>query len=190
MPTLATGPLCREGVESELLPPADYVMVAVSDTGRGIDKAARSHLFEPFFTTKEAGRGTGLGLWTVYGIVKQSGGEIRVSSEPRKGASFRIYLPAVTGDADRPPADETQRAEASMGSTGTILLVEDEASVRQLVRGILHKQGYQVIEAPDPLVVLEIAGAESGPIDLLPTDVIMPGMNGRALADRAPPDPA
>src|ERR1700733_9128116 len=166
------------------LRPGDYVMLAISDTGFGMDSETQSHIFEPFFTTKGP-KGTGLGLFTVYGIVKQSGGYIWVYSEPGKGSTFKIYLPRVAETVESPaqivvPADSV----AAEPGTETILLVEDEANLRYLARQFLEKQGYRVIEAADGAVAMQIAVAHEGTIHLLLTDVIMPGMNGRELAQR------
>jgi PAS domain S-box-containing protein len=166
------------------LRPGDYVMVAISDTGAGMDAETQSHIFEPFFTTKGT-KGTGLGLSTVYGIVKQSGGYIWVYSEVGKGTTFKIYLPRVasTGEAVMPVATPVEQQKAEPG-TETILLVEDEANLRYLARQYLEKQGYKVIEAADGAVAMQIAVAHEKMIHLLLTDVIMPGMNGRELAQR------
>jgi PAS domain S-box-containing protein len=164
--------------------PGDYVMIAISDTGIGMDTETQSHIFEPFFTTKGP-KGTGLGLSTVYGIVKQSGGYIWVYSEIAKGTTFKIYLPRVAsteeGIAQIAAPAEMQRVEPG---TETILLVEDEANLRYLTRQYLEKQGYRVIEAADGAVAMQIAVAHEAVIHLLLTDVIMPGMNGRELAQR------
>jgi PAS domain S-box-containing protein len=159
-----------------------YVMLAISDTGAGMDSETQSHIFEPFFTTKGP-KGTGLGLSTVYGIVKQSGGYIWVYSEPGKGTTFKIYLPRVA-EAAETPALVAIPAESTEPGTETILLVEDEANLRYLARQYLEKQGYRVIEAADGAVAMQIAVAHEGVIHLLLTDVIMPGMNGRELAQR------
>ena len=166
------------------LRPGDYVMLAISDTGQGMDSETQSHIFEPFFTTKGL-KGTGLGLSTVYGIVKQSGGYIWVSSEPSKGTTFKIYLPRVAEKTES-PAQVAVPAEVAAAEPGTetILLVEDEANLRYLARQFLEKQGYRVIEAADGAVAMQIAVAHAGIIHLLLTDVIMPGMNGRELAQR------
>jgi len=166
------------------LRPGNYVMLAISDTGAGMDTETQSHIFEPFFTTKGP-KGTGLGLSTVYGIVKQSGGYIWVYSEPGKGTTFKIYLPRVA-EATESPAVVALPAEAVAAEPGTetILLVEDEANLRYLARQYLEKQGYRVIEAADGAVAMQIAVAHEGVIHLLLTDVIMPGMNGRELAQR------
>jgi DNA-binding response OmpR family regulator len=162
----------------------DYVLLTISDTGFGMDAETQSHIFEPFFTTKGT-KGTGLGLSTVYGIVKQSGGYIWVASEPGKGTSFKIYLPRVAERAETPavviPAEDTASMEPG---TETILLAEDEANLRYLARQFLEKQGYRVIEAADGAAAMQIAVAHEGVIHLLLTDVIMPGMNGRELAQR------
>jgi PAS domain S-box-containing protein len=163
----------------------DYVMVSISDTGAGMDSETQSHIFEPFFTTKGT-KGTGLGLSTVYGIVKQSGGYIWVYSELGRGTTFKIYLPRVPSIEE--PAVHTIAAPALFQKvepgTETILLVEDEANLRYLARQYLEKQGYRVIEAADGAVAMQIAVAHEGVIHLLLTDVIMPGMNGRELAQR------
>ena len=166
------------------LKPGNYVTLAISDTGAGMDAETQSHIFEPFFTTKGQA-GTGLGLSTVYGIVKQSGGYIWVYSEPDKGTTFRIYLPRAT-EAMENLAQTATPTEAGAAPPGkeTILVVEDEANLRYLARQFLEKQGYRVIEAADGAVAMQIAVAHEGPIHLLLTDVIMPGMNGRELAQR------
>jgi PAS domain S-box-containing protein len=164
--------------------PGQYVMLAISDTGMGMDTETQTHIFEPFFTTKGT-KGTGLGLSTVYGIVKQSGGFIWVYSEPGQGTSFKIYFPRVAERAEvaalSAPAEEAAATEAG---TETILLAEDEANLRYLARQFLEKQGYKVIEATDGAAAMQIAVAHEGVIHLLLTDVIMPGMNGRELAQR------
>jgi CheY-like chemotaxis protein len=166
------------------LKPGNYVMLAISDTGAGMDSETQSHVFEPFFTTKGP-KGTGLGLSTVYGIVKQSGGYIWVYSEPGKGTTFKIYLPRVaeTGESAAQVAAPAESVATEPG-TETILLVEDETNLRYLARQFLEKQGYRVIEAADGAVAMQIAVAHEGVIHLLLTDVIMPGMNGRELAQR------
>ncbi|MGA8618434.1 MAG: ATP-binding protein [Candidatus Sulfotelmatobacter sp.] len=166
------------------LKPGNYVMLAISDTGAGMDSETQSHIFEPFFTTKGP-KGTGLGLSTVYGIVKQSGGYIWAYSELGKGTTFKIYLPRVAEIAESPAqvAAATESVPIEPG-TETILVVEDEANLRYLARQFLEKQGYRVIEAADGAVAMQIAVAHEGVIHLLLTDVIMPGMNGRELAQR------
>jgi two-component system, cell cycle sensor histidine kinase and response regulator CckA len=165
--------------------PGRYVMLKVSDTGCGMDATLQAHIFEPFFTTKEKGKGTGLGLATVYGVIKQSGGYIWVDSEPGKGATFRVYLPEVQEPADTIP-EEKIPVKLACG-TRTILLVEDEPSLRKLARTILREAGYTVLEASDAIQAMEIAKETSSAIDLLLTDVVMPGMSGRALADELSP---
>jgi two-component system, cell cycle sensor histidine kinase and response regulator CckA len=162
--------------------PGDYVMLAVSDDGCGMDKATLANLFEPFFTTKEVGEGTGLGLATIYGIVKQNKGFINVHSEPDKGSSFRIYLPRHAVAVQ--PAEAGPKAEIPRGRGETILVVEDEASILTLARKMLTRLGYQVLTAPDPTSALKLAGEQSESIHLLMTDVVMPEMNGRDLAGR------
>jgi len=162
--------------------PGSYVVLAVHDTGCGMDAATQSHLFEPFFTTKEVGKGTGLGLSTVYGIVTQSGGTIEVHSEPGLGTTFKIYLPRVEAAVDRVEAHSTMTR--AIAESATILLVEDESIVRTLARRILEQHGYSVLEAQHPADALAIAEQHAGPIHLLLTDVVMPEMSGRALAER------
>ncbi|HEY3974443.1 MAG TPA: PAS domain S-box protein [Candidatus Sulfotelmatobacter sp.] len=158
--------------------PGDYVMLAVTDTGTGMDKETQSRIFEPFFTTKEKGKGTGLGLSTVYGIVKQSGGYVLVQSEEGRGTTFQIYLPRVEGVAEKQSPPVTQNI---LGGTETVLLVEDEESVRQLVRETLTLKGYTVIEAESAEAGIAAASRHQGSIDLVITDVVMPGMGGREL---------
>lgn len=165
--------------------PGYYVMVAVSDNGCGMDKETQSHLFEPFFTTKEKGKGTGLGLSTVYGIIKQSGGNIWVYSEPSQGTTFKIYLPRVekTATVYKPKAS----SPTAPGGTETILLVEDEEAVRTMVSKILRNKGYTVLEAAHSEEAFEISERHEGPIHLMVTDVIMPQMSGPELAERLAP---
>jgi len=160
--------------------PGQYVMLSVSDTGQGMDAHTRERVFEPFFTTKEQGKGTGLGLSTVYGIIKQTGGYIFAESELGLGSTFRIYLPRVeeTVDAVAPPA---KTAPVSAEGSETILLVEDEESVRQLVREVLQSKGYKVLEADRGDTALRVAAAHAGRIDLLISDIVLPGMAGQEL---------
>jgi PAS domain S-box-containing protein len=165
------------------LRPGDYVLLSISDTGLGMDSETQSHIFEPFFTTKGP-KGTGLGLSTVYGIIKQSGGYVWVFSEPGKGTTFKIYLPRVPERAEPAQIVASNEAAFTAPGTETILLAEDEANLRYLARQFLEKQGYTVIEAADGTRAMQIALAHQGVIHLLLTDVIMPGMNGRELAQR------
>jgi hypothetical protein len=159
--------------------PGPYVLLAVSDTGSGMDEDTRKRLFEPFFTTKAPGKGTGLGLSTVFGIVKQSGGSLEVYSEPGRGSSVKIYLPRV----DQPVSVEAAgRGRPSLRGTETILLVEDDEMVRNLVRETLEREGYKVIGAADPVEAQRIADAHRGKIQLLITDVVMPRLSGKELA--------
>src|SRR5579863_655160 len=163
------------------LAPGDYVTLAVSDTGHGMDSGTLAHILEPFFTTKPMGKGTGLGLATVYGIVKQSGGGIFVESTVRKGTCFRIYLPAAEREAPRPLASPH---DPIAGGRETILLAEDEPGLRELARIFLESYGYKVLEAASAHQAIQAAEIFSGPIHLLLTDVIMPGMSGPQLADK------
>jgi PAS domain S-box-containing protein len=160
--------------------PGPYVMLVVADTGVGMDDATKARIFEPFFTTKEPGRGTGLGLSTVYGIVKQSEGYVWVSSQRGHGTSVTVYLPRVLTTAHR--AEPAPAADGNPGGRETILLVEDEAGVRALARRILHRQGYCVLEARDGQDAIDVAATFDGRIDLVLTDVVMPGMSGPDLA--------
>jgi PAS domain S-box-containing protein len=160
--------------------PGSYVMLAVSDTGVGMSTETVAHIFEPFYTTKESGRGTGLGLSTVYGIVKQSGGYIWVYSEPGRGSSFKVYLPRI--DAAAGDASSDKRKLAERRGTETILLVEDEEAVRELSKTVLAGQGYDVRVAKTPAEAEGICKNHPGEIHMLLTDVVMPGMSGRELA--------
>jgi CheY-like chemotaxis protein len=169
-----------DGFSTEFIP-GPSVLLTVSDTGCGMTPDQKSHLFEPFFTTKETGKGTGLGLSIVYGVVKQSGGEIVCSSELGSGSTFQIYLPRIDAPPDSPTPpprapDQTENGE-------TILLVEDGEIVRAMLTEVLQAQGYAVLQAVDGAEAARIAAAHSGRIDLLITDLIMPKLGGRNLAD-------
>jgi nitrogen-specific signal transduction histidine kinase/CheY-like chemotaxis protein len=161
------------------IPPGPCVMLAVNDTGHGMDKATQNQIFEPFFTTKEVGKGTGLGLATVHGIVKQSGGAIYFYSEPGQGATFKIYLPASESETARLVGVEPTRL-VQRGHE-TILLVEDEAALRELVRETLQEMGYTVLEAGNGREALDLADQHPASIDLLLADVVMPQMGGGEL---------
>ena len=161
--------------------PGEYVMLAVSDTGCGMDAKTQSRIFEPFFTTKPAGRGTGLGLSTVYGIVKQTGGNIWLYSEPGKGTTFKVYLPAIAALPE--DIGKVAPAEAPRRGAGTVLVVEDDEQLRRLTHRALDAQGYTVLVADRGGTALDIARRHKGEIDLLLTDVIMPDTNGRKLAE-------
>jgi len=166
-----------------VLAPGEYVMLAVTDNGIGMDSATQAHIFEPFFTTKEKGKGTGLGLATVYGIVKQSGGYIWVYSEPGRGTAFKIYFPRIEEETSVTGRERPETRSLPRGSE-MILLVEDEKGVRELAREYLEMSGYSVIEAENGHAALELAAMHAGPIHLLMTDVVMPGISGRELAER------
>jgi CheY-like chemotaxis protein len=156
-------------------------MVAVSDTGFGMDEQTKARIFEPFFTTKEVGKGTGLGLASVHGIIEQSGGRVYVYSEPGHGTTFKMFFPAV----DAPLAAQAiERSPLrSMGGTETVLIAEDAAGVRVVACEGLRKNGYEILEAESAAVALDIASAFSGTIHLLVTDIVMPGKSGRQLAE-------
>ena len=158
-----------------------YVMLAVSDTGEGMSEETRGHIFEPFFTTKEVGKGTGLGLSTIHGIVDQSGGCLEVASEPGRGTTFKIYLPRAV---EAPAESGRPEAIPEMGGTETVLVVEDQAEVREYAAAALRAYGYQVMEAPNAEEALLVCEREGERIDLILTDVVMPGLSGRELVDR------
>jgi PAS domain S-box-containing protein len=161
--------------------PGAYVMLSVTDTGQGMDRETRQHVFEPFFTTKDAGKGTGLGLATVFGIVRQAGGHIWLYSEPGLGTTFKLYFPRVTTEtAERRPSERVREARR-----GSVLLVEDEVTVRDAARLVLQRAGFTVLAPDDPREALELLEARVAPIDALVTDVVMPGLSGRELARRA-----
>jgi len=169
--------------EHPTIAPGRYVQLAVSDTGTGMDVETQAHIFEPFFTTKEMGKGTGLGLSTVYGIVKQSGGDIWVYSEVGVGTTFKVYLPRVDAPPEVSPAHGVAVAHRAPADA-TVLLVEDEAGVRALVRKFLERSGYRVLEASGADEALAAAQGHAGEIDLLLTDVVLPRMSGSELAKR------
>lgn len=165
--------------------PGRYILLAVIDSGTGIDPDTLTHIFEPFFTTKEVGKGTGLGLATVYGVVKQSGGYIWVDSQLGRGTSFQIFLPRV----EEPAAESTAMVpgDEALGGSETVLLVEDSEPLRKLTKSFLESHGFRVLAAQDGEDALRVETQNAGRIDLLLTDVVMPGMNGRALAQRLSP---
>jgi two-component system cell cycle sensor histidine kinase/response regulator CckA len=172
--------------------PGDHVLLSISDTGIGMDEDVKVHLFEPFFTTKSQGEGTGLGLATVFGIVKHGGGHIQVTSEVDQGTAFNIYLPRVQspapGELRRDPRRDLHALPMERGGTETVLVVEDERAVRDQAVLVLDSYGYHVLDAAGGEEALELSRSHEGPIDLLLTDVIMPGMNGRDLADLLQPE--
>ncbi len=182
--TISTANVSAAGIPSpgdDRLPAGPLVALAVSDTGTGMDDHVLAHLFEPFFTTKELGRGTGLGLATVYGIVRQSGGTIQVASQPREGSTFTVYFPRAV--ASSPTASVAAAPPVVAGGSETVLVVEDEEAVRHLVCRVLRSKGYRVLEAPHAEAALALAET-AGTIDLLVTDLVMPGLGGAALASR------
>jgi CheY-like chemotaxis protein len=155
--------------------PGDYVVIAVADTGVGIPPEARDRIFEPFFTTKETGKGTGLGLATVYGVVQQHGGFVTVDSTPGQGSTFQVYLPAAAGPPEEQPA---AREETPRGGSETILIVEDEPGVQGVTQRALERRGYRVLTARDGAEAQELLRARSGGVDLVLLDLIMPRMTG------------
>jgi two-component system, cell cycle sensor histidine kinase and response regulator CckA len=174
-----------ENAYSSEAPPGDYVMLTFSDSGKGMDPATQQHIFEPFFTTKPGAKGTGLGLATVFGIVKQNNGFIQVESAPGKGTSFRIYLPRCEGQAE---AAITQVVDLPLKGSETILIVEDEDALLNLARATLEMYGYKVLSASSPGDAILLCERTKQPIDLLITDVVMPKMNGKELRDRLEKD--
>ena len=162
--------------------PGKYVMVAVSDTGTGMTREVQQRVFEPFFTTKGQGKGTGLGLSTVYGIVKQSGGDVWIYSEPGKGTTFKVYFPRVSNEEE--DILERDGEQEVKGGNETVLIVEDDAALRALSARILEGSGYTVLLARNGVEALAIAAGHTGPIDLVATDVVMPKMNGRPLVEK------
>ena len=165
----------------ESVVPGLHSLLAVSDTGCGMDADTQAHLFEPFFTTKDPGKGTGLGLSMVYGIVKQSGGSIWVYSEPNQGSTFKIYLPTLP-ETREPDTGQEPPEKLAKGSE-TVLIVEDESAVRSFTRMVLQRSGYQVIEAANGEEALSLSRGHPGEIQLLVTDMVMPGMGGRQVAE-------
>jgi two-component system, cell cycle sensor histidine kinase and response regulator CckA len=177
------GPVLAGGLDHIAVNAGRYVLITVTDTGHGMDAATQSRVFEPFFTTKEQGKGTGLGLATVYGIVKQSGGYVFVESEPARGTVFKVYLP-VTESAVVTPVEEVGRSSQQHRGSETVLLVEDEDAVRTLAREVLRRHGYAVLEARHGVDALTVVERHADPIDLMITDVVMPHMSGRDLVER------
>ncbi len=184
--TLSTGnallddEFCRTRAGAQ---PGDYVSLTIADTGRGMDNATLEHIFEPFFTTKGLAVGTGLGLAMVYGIVKSHGGYIECTSEPARGTSFKIFLPAA-GSYPGPELDKPRQSTTPIGGTETILLVDDENFIRDLGEQMLTKFGYRVLTSPDGETALELYRGRADEIDLIVLDLIMPGMGGRKCLDR------
>jgi CheY-like chemotaxis protein len=167
-------------------PPGPYVAIVVSDTGNGMDSETQAHVFEPFFTTKPVGRGTGLGLATVFGIMKQNGGSVHVESAPGRGSVFTVLFPSSC-EAPRESAVNAERGRrdvAALSGAGVVLVAEDDAAVRQVVSTVLRKAGYLVLDASGPSEALALAREWREPIDLLLTDAVMPLSSGKELADR------
>jgi PAS domain S-box-containing protein len=169
---------CEHGIKEV---PGHYIMLAVSDTGSGMDKETQEHIFEPFFTTKEVGQGTGLGLSTIYGIVKQNNGFVWVYSEPGKGTTFKVYLPKVK---DAEPEEKEQTPVDDSGGSETVLIVEDDDKLRKFVQRALQMYGYRILDAENGEDALRVCGEYEGQIDLMITDVVMPKMGGREAAER------
>ncbi len=167
--------------ERSVMRPGRYALLSVTDTGQGMDQSTLEQVFEPFFSTKETGEGTGLGLATVYGIIKQHGGYVWVYSEPGRGTTFKVYLPAATGAEEPAPIPLADTTAGHRPSSGTILVVEDDEMVREMTIQMLIRAGHQVISAAGPRQAIDTLQAESRGVDLLLTDVVMPGMNGQAL---------
>jgi two-component system cell cycle sensor histidine kinase/response regulator CckA len=174
----------NSAIHEERIAPGQYVMLAVSDTGTGMSKETQKHLFEPFFTTKETGKGTGLGLSTTYGIIKQSKGYIWVYSEPDRGTTFKVYLPRSSGDVPVQASSPVVATPPARSASETVLLVEDEIGVRHLSRRILDNAGYRVLEAGNGDEAERLFAQHADSIDLLVTDVIMPGCGGPELLSR------
>ncbi len=175
-------PLTEEYADNHIaVAPGAYVLLAVSDTGHGMTPEVKAHVFEPFFTTKPRGKGSGLGLSTVFGIVKQLGGHIFVYSEPNQGTTFKVYLPRAEGSIAAAPGRATTPVE---GGQETVLVVEDEPAIRGVIRRLLEMSAYTVLDAGTPAEALELAGSYEQAIDLLLTDVVLPGMSGRELAEQ------
>ncbi len=170
-------------IEHFAVEPGPFVLLAVSDTGHGMDRQTREHIFEPFFTTKELGRGTGLGLATIYGIVTQAGGHIWLYSEPGRGSAFKLYFPRVDARAGH-DGDTPGQADDDRGRLGTVLLVEDDPSVREMTRQVLRRAGWSVIEVASGGEAWQLVESMVHPIDALVSDVVMPGISGIALAER------
>jgi two-component system cell cycle sensor histidine kinase/response regulator CckA len=172
------------GASPGALEPGTHALLSVTDTGCGMDEEVRAHVFEPFFTTKGPGKGTGLGLATVYGIVRQSGGRVSFETEVGRGTIFHVHLPAAQGEPEPAPAARPDAPARAKGGGETILLVEDEDVVRTLLARVLSEEGYRVLEAADALEALAACDRHAGPIHLMVTDIVMPRMSGRELADR------
>ena len=164
------------------LPPGDWVLLVVADTGVGMSAEVLPHVFEPFFTTKEVGKGTGLGLATVYGIVSQSGGEIMVESAPSAGTTFRLLLPALP--SPEPSVPEPRPPDVVLDGGETVLLIEDEPAVRRLARTVLSGYGYTVLEAASGPLAIDLIRTRDKPVDLVITDMVMPGLNGLETTER------